>query len=400
MYKILKKYNKSFYVMKKTKLKVLMIGWGLPPNIEGGLDIHVYSIAKEIAKRKHKVYLVVPYFNEVQIDEKNIEVIGVRCRKTGNDVFGVVKDYNRKTVKQVGDLDFNVIHTHDWFSGLAGFMLRDITKKPWVNTMHSLEYMRAGVCRCNKIIEDIEEFIVRHADMNIAVSKLVRDGMAEMYNLKKRGIRVIYNGACLDFKGKMNKKEAKKELGIDGPAVLSVSRISNQKNLQLLIYAFKKVLERKRVKNVRLIIIGRGFMRKSLERLCKSLAIEEFVEFKGFVSNEVLIKYYAAAEVFVLPSFYEPFGIAVLDAINLKVPVIMSNKCGIGEVMEADKEVIKFDPLKSDELVNAIESLLLNREKGEAMARLAYEKAKLFSWRKSANKVLNIYKEVIKNKCR
>jgi glycosyltransferase involved in cell wall biosynthesis len=366
-------------------MKILMIGWGFPPRIQGGLDIHVYEICRELAK-KSEVHLSLPEFNSPKKAPNGIKIIPIKCTIRKN-LARTVNEYNKNIVSECRKLDFDIIHSHDWFGVEASQKLK--VKSPWVLTLHSLEYMRSCGPGKKSIMERLERRGAEGCDRIIAVSRFMKDSIVKSCGIAPQKIEVVYNSATVQ---KGNSEKIRRELGLGKrPVALFLGRLSQQKGVEYLIYSAKSVLEK--IPEARFVVAGEGNLRNSLERFSRHMGLEGKVIFPGFVPESDLASYYSAADVFVYPSLYEPFGISVLESLLSGTPAITSEEAGILEMLPKMDSVAGIRSGDSAELAGKIAYFLARRKRvsGKEKGILA----RTYSWERSAREILGIYQKLI-----
>lgn len=314
--------------------KILLTGWGYPPNIEGGLDIHVYHLFQELKKQNIDVDLALPKENAPDREE----IIPV---ETGNgDMPWKARKMSSEIAKKAEEYD--IIHTHDWFGAEAGYKASKYSETIWISTIHSLasNRTRGG----SEKIEKMEEIAANEPEEVIAVSKTLKENIEEKYD---REASVIHNGfSTPDSTG----KDVKKHLGINEDMIFYVGRHAEQKGIEHLLYGFKKFLDGGN--KASLVIGGDGHMRKPLEEFTEILGIEEKVYFTGFIPSEELGDYYRDAEVFVSPSIDEPFGLTITEALESGTAVLATEN-GVEELVSKGT-IIEISP-ESDSIAEGLE---------------------------------------------
>ncbi len=377
-----------------------MIGWGFPPKIEGGMDIHCYEISKRLVELGHDVNLILPNFNSPPY--KNVEGINIfpiECEKNFSSIFYLVKtieDYNKKIFNSFKDFNFDIIHSHDWISVLASLQLKQITKKPWVLNLHSLEYIRAaGNIFGENEIEKIEILGMENCDKILTVSNLMKRILVENYKINPKKIEVIYNAASFSSENARPENVREKYNLENEPIIFFLGRLTEQKGIEYLIYAAKKIL--KKFPDTKILISGQGYLLESLKKFSRILGIEDSIIFTGFLPPEELKDYYSAADVFVSPSIYEPFGITILEAMECETPVIVTENTGVAENFNHLKHLIKVKPRNSDELAKSVITLLKNKSLKKKIGKSGKEfSRKIYSWDKITKNIIKIYEEVKK----
>jgi len=219
-------------------------------------------------------------------------------------------------------------------------------------------------------------FMMRRVKKFLICSEYAKNDFERLTGLSAK---VIPYG--IDFKKFRRKRADKKivnELGLKGKTVLiAVGRLSKQKGFEYLIKALSEV--KKKEKNFKLLLIGDGEEKKSLERLSKKMGLEEEIIFLGKVFHDKLPKYYHVADIFVLPSLYESFGIVFLEAMAAGLPIISTNVAAIPEVV--DKKVgILVKPKNVNELAKAILTLINDVKKRRKMGKEGMKLASKFDW--------------------
>ncbi|MFB6291890.1 MAG: glycosyltransferase family 4 protein [Candidatus Nanohaloarchaea archaeon] len=336
--------------------KVLMVGWGYPPEIEGGLDIHVARIFEQL-HTEIEVELALPAENAPDRDG----IIPVETE--GDDMLSMASDMSRKLVKLSGDYD--IVHTHDWFGAESGLKSRKYSDTRWVSTFHSLASGRSR--NPSHRIENLERAMVERSDACLAVSEKLAEEVEEKYRKRPK---VIHNGfSRADATG----RDLKEELGAE-KIVLYVGRHAEQKGVEHLIYGFSKLES-----DATLVIGGEGHMTEALKEFVHILDIEEDVIFTGFIPGEELGDYYSSADVFVSPSINEPFGLTVTEALEAGTPVVATSS-GAEEVLPEDA-IIQVEP-DSESIKQGIERALDRGVLPEFESR---------SWEEVADEIREIY---------
>ncbi len=223
--------------------------------------------------------------------------------------------------------EFDIVHAHDWMTYPAGIAVAALSKKPLVIHVHSTEFDRSGE-HVNQMIYDIERMGMERADKIIAVSYFTRNIIISRYGISGDKVEVVYNGVERNGNwSNLTDTGIKREEKI----VLFLGRITMQKGPEYFLQAAKKVIEV--MDNVKFVMAGSGdLIHKSIE-MAAHLGIGHKVLFTGFLRGEDVQKIYKMADLYVMPSVSEPFGIAPLEALDHDVPVIISKQSGVSEVL-------------------------------------------------------------------
>ncbi len=303
--------------------KVLMLGWGFPPNVSGGLDTHVGELFDGMRARGLDVELVLP----AEYAPRDRE--GIVAVPTGDgDIITRVGRMSSTFAERAADAD--LIHTHDWFGYGPGSRAASNADVEWVTTFHSLSNDR-NVDPPKREVET-ERRLVERADHLIAVSQLTADEVRRQYG---GDCRVIYNGFS---ECETTGRDYKAELGIDGKMLFFVGRHTDQKGISHLVYALEKL----RRDDVTLVMGGSGHLTDQLKRFAELLGVDDRIEWVGYVPEEELGDYYASADLFVSPSLAEPFGITITEALSAGTRVV-ATESGVNEVLPDDC-VVEVDP--------------------------------------------------------
>jgi len=262
--------------------------------------------------------------------------------------FDDIWKFNTLCVEYAMKEEFDFVHCHDWLTSIAGVEIKRRTGKPLIATIHSTEYDRTGGLSPNSWILEREATVIKNANLIITVSELMKKQLVEKFGADAGKIVVIYN--AIDHENWGN-EIARKHPG--KKVVLFMGRLTIQKGPDFFLRAAKRVLEKR--KDVVFVMGGRGDMLSQLIKESIDLGISNNVMFLGFIPEKELPQLYSAADVFVLPSVSEPFGITVLEAIASGTPTIMSKQSGVKEVV---KHAFTVDFWDINEMANKILALL------------------------------------------
>ena len=377
-------------------MKVLFLGWEFPPHSVGGLGTHSYNIIKALSEKGVIVNVILPFKEHAEIKGVNFlmfkselfeSMYNISAKKgiTGDneknlyrDVFNEVEEYKNKAVELSSKVEFDVIHANDWVTGKAAIEIKKRTGKKLVATIHSTEYDRTAGKPWERI-EKEEKELIDNADTIVTVSRRLKEELISLYNANGKKISVIYNAINREkFKGM--KRNSNKEV------VLYVGRLSVQKGIDNLIKAFKIVSGKN--DNALLYVIGEGPELSNLINLSINLDLSDKVIFLGRVPDGEMEMLYSIANVFVMPSVSEPFGIVALEAIASNVPTIVSSQSGVSEVI---RNTLTVDFWDTNQMADLIIGLLDHSEANKEITKNAYKELDDITWEKSAEKFIEIY---------
>jgi glycosyltransferase involved in cell wall biosynthesis len=425
-------------------MKVLMLGWEFPPFISGGLGTACYGLTKAMDQLGIKITFCLPRM----VDEKyatHVKLLSPDCRTSpifkfnqlknvafrtissplqpystpdvyrqrieetliqkqkmhgGNvssaiplmasidysgDMYAEVYRYAAVAAELAGDEQFDIIHAHDWMTYPAGIAVAQMSGKPLIVHVHSTEFDRSGE-NVNQMIYDIEREGMHVADKIVAVSYFTRSIIIHRYGISGEKVEVVHNGV------ERNGDWSLAESGIDRDEkiVLFLGRITMQKGPEYFLRAAKKVLEV--MDNVKFVMAGSGdLMHRSVE-MAAELGIGHKVLFTGFLHGEDVQKIYKMADLFVMPSVSEPFGLVPLEALDNDVPVIISKQSGVAEVL---MHVLKVDFWDVNEIANKIIAVLKYPPLETTLRSYGNFEVRKLSWKDSAAKCAKIYEQAL-----
>ena len=314
-------------------------------------------------------------------------------QSTPGDYSGDLVSESRRYAALCIDLahgeDFDVVHAHDWLTFPAGMAVAAVHGKPLVVHIHSTEFDRSGE-NVNQQIYDVERRGMHAAMRVIAVSHLTKNVMVNRYSVEPDKIDVVYNG--IEELDAPFLPDTPEKIHIDktDKIVLFLGRITMQKGPEIFVAAAKKVLQK--YDKAKFIMAGAGDKVRDVIELAAREGIGHKITFTGFVRGDDVSRVFKMADVFVMPSVSEPFGLAALEAINHDVPVIMSKTAGASEVL---KHVLKVDFWDVDEIANKIIALLRHDPLSSELRNNADLELRHLTWDGAAQKCLDIYQHAI-----
>lgn len=394
-------------------MNVLMFGWEFPPIHSGGLGTACYGLTKSLAKKGINITLVLPSTKGIKQDFLKLISANVRVKKIdsllrpyltlstynsvkegdnfgnlpiyGSTLFDEVYRYTREAVNIGKREKFDVIHCHDWMTYGAGIRVKEATGKPLVVHVHATEFDRTGGHGVNQYVYDCEKQGMLVADLIFAVSNFTKNKIIHHYGINPDRIIVVHNSIDMDVNGGYSHAGINKFNKI----VLFLGRITLQKGPDYFLYAAKKVLDYN--PNVRFIIAGSGDMERFAIEKAAELGIADKVLFAGFLNGADVDRVYKMADLYVMPSVSEPFGLTPLEAIRNDVPVLISKQSGVSEVLN---HCLKVDFWDVNEMANKILGVLNYRSLSESLKENASLELKKFSWDEPARKCIEVYKRV------
>ncbi|MDB5195006.1 MAG: hypothetical protein JWO84_190 [Parcubacteria group bacterium] len=398
-------------------LKILMFGWEFPPFNSGGLGVACQGITGALARGGAEVTFVVPkrlpvslsYARLITTDLENVEVHAVDSgihpyaasgsyakHEDGTPVYGdglvgEVARYARAAGRIASISSPDVIYAHDWLSFGAGMHAKRLTGKPLIAHVHATEFERSGGHSLNQHIFELEKEGLHFADRVIAVSERTKQIIMRHYGVPAEKIAVVHNG--IDIHTALTPSTAPsrltklKENGTK--IVLFMGRITLQKGPDYFVRAAKRVLEHD--PKVLFVVAGSGDMERSTMELAASLGIGEHVLFTGFLRGQEQYETCALADLFVMPSVAEPFGLAALEAMRIGTPVLVSKQSGIAE---AARHLLTADFWDTEEMANKMLFLLDSPELAQTLSRKAKRESSLLTWTRAGEKIRDLIDEL------
>lgn len=390
-----------------------MFGWEFPPFNAGGLGVACFGLARALAKQGTKIIFVLPRkmdcqanfcrfvfaSNSQQAMQRKLysaySTFNSWKNKTSEKKWGLLEEVRQYALiaREIAKKEnFDIIHAHDWLCFPAGLAAKEVSGKPLVAHIHATEFDRTGGSNVNGEVYNIEKQGFETADKIVAVSNFTKQKVITCYNINEQKIRIVHNAVehCPPpDEPRANAFNFKKQIKL----VLFLGRLTLQKGPDYFLLAAKKVSEKN--PNVYFAIAGTGDMQSQLINQAIDLGISDKVIFTGFLRGQDLDKIYQMADLYVMPSVSEPFGIAALEALDRKTPILISKQSGVSEVV---KNCLKCDFWDITQMANKILAVLQYPALKNSLRENGYQEVEEISWDNSATACLKIYDEVIQGK--
>jgi len=300
------------------------------------------------------------------------------------DLITQAKAYADLCLTLAQDESFDLVHAHDWLTFPAAMAIAAATGKPFVAHVYSTEFDRAGEHHIHEQIFEIERRGTHAATRVMAVSHLTRRIMETRYALDPEKIDVVYNGIDVPVAPDMSPPPP--TIRSTDKIVLFLGRITMQKGPEYFIAAAKKVLSV--TENVKFVMAGAGDKVRDVIDLAAREGIGGKVLFTGFLRGGDVHRVFDMADVFVMPSVSEPFGLAALEAMSHDVPVILSKQSGVSEVV---RNALKVDFWDTTEMANKIIAVLRHPPLARTLTEQADIEVRRLTWTGAADKCLGVY---------
>ena len=276
---------------------------------------------------------------------------------------------------------FDVVHAHDWMTFPAGLAVAGRTGKPLIVHVHSTEFDRSGE-HVNQQVYDIERAGMHGADRVLCVSHFTRRTVVDRYAVSPDKAGVAHNGVDPPDAEVLNFTPIKRREKL----VVFLGRITTQKGPEYFLRAAKRVLEK--VQDIRFVIAGDGDLFGRVVELTAALGIGRHVTFTGFLNARDVSRVLRMADLYVMPSVSEPFGIAPLEALAHDVPVIVSKQSGVSEVL---RHALKVDFWDIDEMANKMVAVLKRPALHQALRENGGIEVRALTWANAARKCMDTY---------
>jgi len=425
------------------RIRTLMLGWEFPPFISGGLGTACFGLTKAMDSLGMPVTFVLPKAKPIRLsggsDPSSLSSAPIAPSRTfhhvrfrpvpaelspyvrasvplaavaaasrrgawcpghrecgdeadgngnyGPDIYREVHHFANKVVALAQSEVYDLIHAHDWMTFPAGVALAAYSGRPLVIQVHSTEFDRSGE-HVNQYVYDIERHAMHAAAKIIAVSNYTRNIILRRYGVPPEKVEVVYNG--VESRSSDEAFERHTWPTQHDKVVLFLGRITMQKGPEYFLHAAKKVLEK--MGNVKFVMAGDGDMLYRMIELAADLGIGHHVLFTRFLRGKDVQKAYQMADLYVMPSVSEPFGIAPLEALQNNVPVLLSRQSGIAETF---RNALKVDFWDVKEMANKMVAVLRYPPLQEMLRDEGLKETYRFRWEDSAARMNEIYHETL-----
>lgn len=380
-------------------MRILMLGWELPPHNSGGLGVACYELAKALAGNGSQIEFVLPHARNP--DEPKYDFMRVHYAAKPNGVpqpvaataytqdFDAVqtlqRSYTKFVMTHLNDLQPDVIHAHDWLTFEAGIAAKKMTGQPLVAHVHATEFDRAGGNFGNPAIHEIERLGLLLADRIVAVSEATKQLIIQRYHIPAEKIDVVHNSVNHSELVASSTVQPEmyayvRRLQAEGyTAVVTVGRLTIQKGLVHFLRAAQAALTQ--YGRLVFVVAGDGELKHELVRLSADLGISRHVLFTGFVRGQAWRELFLISDVFVMNSVSEPFGLTALEAAATGNAVLLSRTSGVGEVLT---NVLKHDYWDAARLADEIVAVATSRALKQELVDGARSDSHRVSWQRAA----------------
>lgn len=416
-------------------MRVLMLGWEFPPDISGGLGTACAGLVGGLAEHGVATTFVLPRASAATTCT-SAEIIGLdRTPRTalgapgpaalellavasplapylstssygarrsavpepegaaeryhfsggyGPHLLAEVVRYAEAVAAATSSRAFDVVHAHDWMTFPAGLLLRASSSRPLVAHVHSTEEDRSPLAPDPRI-EEVERLGLLGADRVVCVSRYVADRVSARHGIPAERIAVVHNGAPLPVRRRRRRERDARA----APLVVFLGRFTSQKGPDAFLGAARLVVRRRA--DVRFVMAGAGDELPRIAERAAELGLARALSFTGFLHRAEVERLLARADVFVMPSVSEPFGLVALEALAQEVPVVLSRQSGVAEVI---RSVLSIDCFDVEGMADRILALLDRPDLARELALSGRRELAKLTWGKSAGALLRVYREL------
>jgi glycogen(starch) synthase len=385
--------------------RVLILSWEYPPLIEGGLARHVRKLSESLAELGTDVHVLTRGGEESPAEEDSAGVAIHRVREPTRphdlgEFVAWVEHMNSDMLAagvELGDrYEFDLVHGHDWLVASACDHLARRYGAPLVTTIHATEHGRHQGWvdeHPQSYIHGVERWIANRSDRVIACSYYMREQVADIFGVEEERIEVIPNGiAPEDLQPQDGAELERLRLEFAAPdqrLVLLIGRLVYEKGFQIALEAMPRLIDR--LPGTRFLVAGSGTHEAELRRQAADLGLLGHGTFLGWIGDDVLHSLYPIADLCVVPSIYEPFGLVALEAMASGCPCIVADTGGLREVVPHEEVGLRFRSRDPESLAEMAERVLADGELGARLVSEAHQHVRRFDWLEIAERTLEVY---------
>jgi glycogen(starch) synthase len=388
-------------------MRVLMVSWEYPPVVYGGLGRHVHGLSEALVADGHDVTVLTQAHEAAPADESvhGVRIVRVRPGDDRRDFPRWVRGLNQAQARAGRALldgwQPDVLHSHDWVAAEAGITLAKAARRPLVATIHATE---AGLWNgwittpLSQTRHDTETWLVRAATRTIVCSEAMRAEVSAALKVPADELAKVHNAVDLAAWSTSSDQQerARAEVGVpsDAPLVVLAGRIEWEKGGDVAVRALPAV--RRARHGTHLVVAGTGSQRPALEKLARVRQVIRSVRFAGHLAEAELAALLGTADVALVPSSYEPFGMVALEAGAAGTPVVAGAAGGLPEVVASGKTGLLVPPRDPEALAAAVVAVLSDPALAGRLVRAAQRDIEArFVWPVAARATEKVYAEAI-----
>jgi glycogen synthase len=388
--------------------RVLILSWEYPPLIEGGLARHVRKLSEGLIEQDVEVHVLTRGGEESPAEERSggVAIHRIREPKRPTDLGEFVAWVERMNSDmlaagvELGDrYEFDLVHGHDWLVANACDHLAKRFEAPLVTTIHATEHGRHQGWvdkHPQTYIHGVERWITNRSERVIACSHYMREQIVDIFGVEEERVTVIPNGIDPDDLQPQDPEELRRlrsEFAApDEKLVLLIGRLVYEKGFQLALEAMPRMIEE--APGTRFLVAGSGTHEAELHKQAEELGLMEHGTFVGWIGDDVLHSLYKIADLTVVPSIYEPFGLVALEAMASGCPCIVADTGGLREVVPHEEAGLRFTAHDPEALADVAVRVLCDDKLGRRLVSEAYEHLRRFDWADVAERTAAVYADL------
>jgi glycosyltransferase involved in cell wall biosynthesis len=383
-----------------------MLSWEYPPRIVGGIARHVEELSEALVSKGHEVHVITAdHPNTPQYElRKGVHIHRVPADNTPTPDFVTwIHHLNWGMAELALRLHqahpFDMVHAHDWLVAQSAVLLKKSFGVPLVGTIHATESGRnQGIhTSLQSYIHHQEWFLTYESYRVIVCSQYMYREVRELFAVPEDKLDIRPNGIDFhkfDFPFEQ-RQDFRRQFAMDHEkVVMFVGRMVPEKGAQVLIEAVPQILAH--YPDAKFVVVGKGGFLPDLKRRAAALRLGSKILFTGYVDDDTLLRIYRTADVAVAPSLYEPFGIVALEGMAAKVPTVVADTGGLGEIIDHTRTGVTTYAGDPDSLAWGILQVLRHPREAGQMAENAYQKVlDVFNWQVIADQTLSTYDRVL-----
>jgi glycogen(starch) synthase len=402
MTRVVVKKEQSESSISPPRLKVLMLSWEFPPNIVGGLSNHVYGLSKHLTQIEAEVHVItasvlgLPEYEQMD----HVHIHRVKPLNEHDDHFlswigGLNLAMAYKAIELEAQINFTIIHAHDWLVGAAAAILKGSLQIPLITTIHATETGRNNGIHneMQQFIHDKEKQLIKESDQLIVCSDYMQQELVSTFDLPDHKIVIIPNG-IEQSKKKIERNPAIFPDRTNRKLVFSIGRIVKEKGFETIIEA--ALIAKKNGLNVFFVIAGKGPMLNHYRQQIQDRKLEEQISFIGYITDDEKHALMFKSDMNVFPSLYEPFGIVALESMVQGKPTIVSNVGGLRGIVKHKVSGLLMEPGNAENLLEQICFLLKNPKIAQEIGEKGQQLVKnLYGWNRVASETKRLMEDLI-----
>ncbi|MDQ3677754.1 MAG: glycosyltransferase family 4 protein [Actinomycetota bacterium] len=386
--------------------RILILSWEYPPIVEGGLARHVSKLSEALVRDGAEVHVLTRGARDMPATDTRagVHIHRVPEEQTPRDLDAFLawvegmNSHMHAAGRQLGRrLELDLVHGHDWLVAGAAAGLAQRLRLPYLTTIHATEYGRHGGWvdkHPQSYIHGMETWMAGRAERVITCSHYMRGHVADVYDIDEERITVIPNGIDpADLQPVADLDELRARFAAPGERlVLLVGRLVYEKGFQLALEAMPRVI--RRAGRVRFLVAGSGTHEAELREQARKLELMRHGTFMGWIGDDVLHSLYRIADLCVVPSIYEPFGLVALEAMASGCPCIVADTGGLREVVPNADVGLRFRSRDPRALAEMIERVLTDDALRDRLVAEASQHVRRFDWDDIACQTAQVYAEL------